>query len=802
MASPSKSASFDPSGDPSGLELSHSRAFEERLRPAFWILAATVVIVPLAMAPGLQYFDVTPKLVALAAGACLVWIALAAANRLPAPGQDQKTFFRLLWAMAAAAVLSTVFSRDAVLSLAGTEGRRLGLPALLATLAIAAAVPSLAGTGRRRRLFVAAIALTGVAAAVYGIAQYLGVDPWIDPSLYRIGGGESLLIRPPATLGHANFFAIFLLLALFSAIGLGLSSGENQAGAEKQVRWGWTAAAAVIGLGLAITGSRAGWLGGAAGAGVVLLRAFGQRASEQDEQQDEQTTAGQQAARRAVAAGLAATAALGLAFLLSPWGQPLRNRIVVDDPGITARGLIWRDTMGLLAAHPLLGSGPDTFELAFAQRASPELARLAPDQYAESPHNVFLESFVAGGLPGGLLFLALMLVALRGYLRPSSTEPLGIGLLAAFVAGLAAAQFSGETMATRLGLLTFAALSVSAPLAPVRPADRGMAGGIGVACLAVTIVFGSRMVQADRALFAAREAASQGDLAAALEQGRGARAVFPWTGVHSFAFSRVLGQLLSGSDLSGEQRAELLDAAEEAARAGMLHASQPQAVLVHRASLEVLQGREQAAGELLESAIEEAPTWYRPRWLLAVLLAGRGELGRAAEQAGAALELGAQVHPEIAESCGRILEMARAEEADANAREIIPLSYDDGLVEPSAMHPETPNGRWAFPYTGNSIVTLPQSTLTFRVDVPAEARFLAVVRMPLPGADPARAVVRINGEELFTELAIPQTAVNLDLSRYAGQSVELQLGAEPTPQGQRAAWVQWLAPRIVAGAGR
>jgi len=62
--------------------------------------------------------------------------------------------------------------------------------------------------------------------------------------------------------------------------------------------------------------------------------------------------------------------------------------------------------------------------------------------------------------------------------------------------------------------------------------------------------------------------------------------------------------------------------------------------------------------------------------------------------------------------------------------------------------------------------------------------------------------VHINGEELFSELAEPQAAINLDLGRYAGQSVELQRGAAPTPQGQRAAWVQWLAPRIAVGAGR
>ena len=130
----------------SGAEPSDSQTADKRLGAAFWILLATLVVVPLGMAPSLHFFDVTPKLVALAAGACLVWIALAAANRFPAPGEDVKTYFRLLGALAVVAVLATIFSRDAVLSLAGTEGRRLGLPALVATLALAAAVPCVAGT--------------------------------------------------------------------------------------------------------------------------------------------------------------------------------------------------------------------------------------------------------------------------------------------------------------------------------------------------------------------------------------------------------------------------------------------------------------------------------------------------------------------------------------------------------------------------------------------------------------------------------------------------------------------------------
>jgi len=67
-------------------------------------------------------------------------------------------------------------------------------------------------------------------------------------------------------------------------------------------------------------------------------------------------------------------------------------------------------------------------------------------------------------------------------------------------------------------------------------------------------------------------------------------------------------------------------AGEESARAGLLPSSQPQAAYVHLASLAVLQGHEEEAQAALTSAIEAAPHWYRPRWLLAVLLAANGEL--------------------------------------------------------------------------------------------------------------------------------------------------------------------------------
>src|SRR5207253_1385817 len=138
------------------------------------------------------------------------------------------------------------------------------------------------------------------------------------------------------------------------------------------------------------------------------------------------------------------------------------------------------------------------------------------------------------------------------------------------------------------------------------------------------------------------------------------------------------------------------------------------------------------------------------------------------------------------------------EEFNASMEGGLHLSFDHAVVHPHDTRPDTPGGHWAFPYKDNSLVTLPRGDLTFLVDIPSRGRFLTSVRMPLEGAYPAWATVRINGQQLFSKLLLQQEEVNLDLSRFGGQRIELQLAATPTPQGDHASWVQWVAPRIIA----
>lgn len=616
--------------EPSLLAVSYSPAN----RAAFWTLVLVVVAVPLALAPGLYFFDITPKLVALVIGACALWALLGGSrNRLA----SSPLLLRLLAAQAVVLILSAAFSTHRQLSLVGSEWRRLGLPTSLACLAVAAAVhPLTAGDSRRQRLLLGFLTGGGAFVALYSLAQFWGLDPWIAPSLYTIGEGEWAILRPPGTLGYVSYLATYLLYVLFAAAGLGLTAGSARA------KTAWTLAALAAGAALLLSGSRGAWLGMAAGL-ALLVSGIAQR-------------------RRFLLA-LLGLAALGGAFVLSPYGQLVRSRMrwFVEDPAGGGRLWLWRDSLRMAVRHPVLGSGPDTFERNFPPFQSDELSRRFPDRYFESAHNVALDYLTGTGAAGTILFLLLALAAWRNYYRASrqaespDARLLARSLLAATAAALVSQLFIADIIPTRLCFLVFAALS----FVWVEPGRRGQARMpilrlVAVACLAFVLFYSVRLWKADYAMGRARSAATRGDLDTVVTQGGAARRLFPWGGTYSLAFSRLLGNLSMNSSLAPSSRAFLLALAEDSARAALPVAANPQLVGVHLASLYVVEGRWAEAEGALDAAIRAAPHWYRPRWLLAELLSQQGRQQQAAQEARLALLLGAREHPEVAARCLQI----------------------------------------------------------------------------------------------------------------------------------------------------
>jgi hypothetical protein len=103
---------------------------------------------------------------------------------------------------------------------------------------------------------------------------------------------------------------------------------------------------------------------------------------------------------------------------------------------VGARFDYWRAAVQNTQAHPLVGSGPGTFQRPYALLKSPEA------EMARLTHNDYLQQFCDSGIPGGISYAAWIVLALAGAGRrvwPSGDAvrfAVFLGLLGWFVQGL------------------------------------------------------------------------------------------------------------------------------------------------------------------------------------------------------------------------------------------------------------------------------------------------------------------------------------------------------------------------------
>ena len=237
----------------------------------------------------------------------------------------------------------------------------------------------------RIRIVLRTAVLTGAVASIYGIAQYFGWDPFLPAKAYQAGEDWFTIVRPPATFGHADYFADWLVMVAFFAVALARLEWKANA----------RTTAALATLAIVLSGTRSAMLGLLAGA-VVFLAIARPRVD-----------------RKAILSLAAAVACLTLLYI-SPPGAKLRARVhwSLDDVRGGARLLLWRDSLHMAMTRPFLRYGPETFTGQFPRFESVELSRAYPDFYQESPHNMFLDALVSRGIPGALALLALCAFAL------------------------------------------------------------------------------------------------------------------------------------------------------------------------------------------------------------------------------------------------------------------------------------------------------------------------------------------------------------------------------------------------------
>jgi hypothetical protein len=218
--------------------------------------------------------------------------------------------------------------------------------------------------------------------------------------------------RINGTMVYPNALAGLILMLLPASLVLAFSATRDL---KPFIRW--AVILLVIFLGAATffwTGSKLGWLLGLAVVGFFLLRL-------------------DWPAKFKLAA-VATVLILGLGI----FAVRFHAYFAAGATSVGARFDYWRAAVETTASHPVLGTGPGTFQRPYAQLKSPEaeMARLA--------HNDYLEQFSDSGVIGGLLYAAWVSMALTVAGRKLWRG--GDGLSFALLAGLVGwfAQGLGE----------------------------------------------------------------------------------------------------------------------------------------------------------------------------------------------------------------------------------------------------------------------------------------------------------------------------------------------------------------------
>ncbi len=386
-------------------------------------ILATIALVPLILTPHLLlYYDVTPKIAILLLGVALM-LLFGQIDLDSIWKQDISRWFLYIVAFqwiwfGFASALST----NPAISLNGSTWRRLGFFTQTGVLAFALlCLAWLLENPANLRLLLRVIAAAGLLISIYTIAQYFGIDPLLPAAGYHSGEGPFTIVRPPGTLGHADYLAAWLLFAVFC-----------------NPRWMFP----IVCFALLLTGTRSALLGLAAG--LILLFLLGYR--------------GGTAKQRFGAVAFCAVLAV---FCLSPAGAKIRARVhwSLDDPAgapascsgrircLSSRVIPW---LGWVLKHSARNSR-------YTNRWNWPALTLTS---ITSRHTIFSSDFAAGqGLPAALAFLGLCCLAAWVGIRANSE--VAHRLLAALAALFIAHVFVVLTMPTELAFYLLIVMLIS-----------------------------------------------------------------------------------------------------------------------------------------------------------------------------------------------------------------------------------------------------------------------------------------------------------------------------------------------------
>lgn len=359
-----------------------------------------------------------PKLFLLITVALVLWGSRLLSGSLTPPDAPVSW---VVCAFVASALVSTALSMHWPNSLWGAPDSLAGLGFIVGLATLFFAAQRVRGVSWSWAVIAASIVATG-----YGYAQLLDVDPveWTRTASW------CERTRPFSTLGHPNTLGGYLAMVAPIALTVGVAAWR---GGQRARALGLLAAVLVESGLVVATMSRAAWLALAGGLFVAMLGVV-------------RTGRARRLRSLGVGFGLAAVAVVAAA----PTSLMSRAKTFFQAP---TRRLIYEAALRIFIDHPLVGSGVDTFQLAFQQHRAPEYWAHEWGATPQRAHDEFLQLLATQGALGGLVALA-GVVAVAGLARRAWRSPapearlMSAGLMGCLVAAAVHATFGFHVVAT------------------------------------------------------------------------------------------------------------------------------------------------------------------------------------------------------------------------------------------------------------------------------------------------------------------------------------------------------------------
>ena len=311
--------------------------------------------------------------------------------------------------------LSTIFSIHKITALFGAYPRFEGFFTLVSYGVIFYCTYDLLRNRKEVVSLLNILAIASILASIYGILQFFGLD--------FISWGKQIMDikRSFSSLGNPVSFGNYL--ALIGPINIYMAISNR--------KWIFITAAILNITALIMTFSFGAWVGFSVGLLVIVFLLTGRTNY-----------------TKLVAVSFFAVLAVVLVILLMTPNFTRRAESIVKGRGsFEARVLIWKNALPLLLERPFLGSGADTFTLAFQPKISPEYERkVSRNIPADRAHNELLHWAITLGLLTLLPILIFIALVMKSALRKAKDDEIIGAICSGLIAYFVCLQFFFSTI--------------------------------------------------------------------------------------------------------------------------------------------------------------------------------------------------------------------------------------------------------------------------------------------------------------------------------------------------------------------